>query len=160
MQIVPSFQSPKSPGLQNPGPPCRRTDTPPRYEAPRSQDAPSPLTAGRGTPQRISLEREHVIYCIIRQILICTQGVLTEQSRTSSPWQPHKTQRSPASLLSGIVLFTISFCFSSGSAGERQGVTKGSRKTTHNKVQRNSVLSYEKAVGGNAKVQRKNNTYK
>lgn len=38
--------------------------------------------------------------------------------RTPSRWQQCETRRSPESLPSGMVLFSISFCFSSGSAGK------------------------------------------
>ena len=53
--VLPSCQSPESPGLRSPAPPCRRTDTPPRCEAPRCRDAPSPPTTGRGNRPHTSL---------------------------------------------------------------------------------------------------------
>lgn len=57
-QVLPSCQSPESPGPRSPAPPCMRTGTRPRCEAPRCQDAPSPRTTGHGNCQHTSLKCE------------------------------------------------------------------------------------------------------
>lgn len=80
--------------------------------------------------------------------------------------QPHadnsvKTGRSPESLPSGMVLFSISFCFSSGSAGEtsegqrgNQWGAKGNRQRENNKAHWEryfSVVRHEREVRGRLK---------
>lgn len=73
--------------------------------------------------------------------------------------RPHsgvKTGRSPESFPSGMVLFRISFCFSSGSAGKKnQRGAKGNRKRENSEARRERNLSavrYEKKVRGRLKV--------
>ncbi len=133
-ETLPSCRSPESPGLRSRGPPCRRTDTPPRYEAPRCRDAPSHLTAGRGNRLHTSLKARDSP--VLTPHLFSKTLTMTQQNKQTA--HPHadnrvKTGRSPESLPSGMVLFSISFCFSSGSAGKTSEEAKGNRQRENNR---------------------------
>lgn len=63
-----------------------------------------------------------------------------------------KTRRSPESLPSGMVLFSISFCFSSGSAGRKERGTKGNKKKRKQLERHVKAVKYEKEARGRLEV--------
>lgn len=134
-EALPSCRSPESPGLQSPDPPCRHTDTPPHCEAPHCRGAPSPPTTGRGNHPHTSLKTgDSPVWTHIKTTyLYCNMHINNTHSTSMRTVHPHadnsvKTVRSPESLPSGMVLFSISFCFSSGSAGKTSEGQTGAEK--------------------------------